>query len=344
MSVSVLTQAMPSRFEPQTIQSAQVFLADALDVYSLWATPTIIFSDGAYGIGGFAGDPVQPSGLREWYEPHVRQWSAKANGQTTLWFWNTEVGWATVHPLLLEYGWEYRGCNIWDKGIGHIAGNANTKTLRKFPVVTEVCAHYTKAVRFDFQGQQLSMQQWLRAEWLRTGLPLSKTNQACGVVNAATRKYFTNCHLWYYPPVEMFEKIVEYANRYGELSQRPYFSVNGLEPLSALEWGQMRAKFKLEYGITNVWSTPPVRGTERLKNSHGTLHANQKPLSLTERLILATSEPNDIIWEPFGGLATAALAAILNDRQCLTAEISESTYKDAIQRLRLESERLALNF
>ena len=117
MSVALLPQAKPDHFENQTIQSAQVFLANALDIYSSWARPTVIFSDGAYGIGGFPGDPVQPSLLREWYEPHIQQWSAKATGQTTLWFWNTEVGWATVHPLLLEYGWEYRGCNIWDKGI-----------------------------------------------------------------------------------------------------------------------------------------------------------------------------------------------------------------------------------
>lgn len=84
-----------------------------------------------------------------------------------------------------------------------------------------------------------------------------------------------------------------------------------------------------------------MRGAERLKNQHGTLHGNQKPLSLTERLILASSEPKDIIWEPFGGLATAALAAALNDRSCFTAEISHSIYLSAVQRLRLETQRLA---
>lgn len=213
--------------------TAQLFYGDALDLYPTWAAPTVIFSDGAYGIGGFVGDPARPQDLLEWYEPHVRAWSQFATGQTTLWFWNTEIGWATVHPLLLAHGWEYRGCNIWDKGIGHIAGNSNSKTMRKFPVVSEVCAHYTKAVFFNFQGQKLTMQQWLRAEWLRTGLPLSKTNQACGVVNAASRKYFTNCHLWYYPPTEMFERFVVYANQYGNLSGRPYFSLDGSEPLSA---------------------------------------------------------------------------------------------------------------
>ena len=65
--------------------------------------------------------------------------------ETTLWFWNSELGWATVHPVLVANGWEYRACHIWDKGLSHVAGNANTKTLRKFPVTTEVCVQYVKS-------------------------------------------------------------------------------------------------------------------------------------------------------------------------------------------------------
>jgi hypothetical protein len=334
---------MPSQSprEKTVVKTATLYRGNALDFYATWPTPTVIFSDGAYGVKGFPGDPPTPTSLDTWYEPHIKAWSEKADGGTTLWFWNTEIGWAMVHPMLVQHGWEYRGCNIWDKGVGHIAGNANSKTLRKFPVVTEVCAHYTKAVTFKFEEKQLSMQKWLRAEWLRTGLPLSKTNEACDVANAATRKYFTDCHLWYYPPVEMFEKFVTYANQYGEPSGRPYFSTDGQRSITGEEWGRMRAKFKLSHGITNVWNTPPVRGSERLKSTgSAALHSNQKPLTLTERIILATSDPGDVIWDPFGGLATTALASILNDRRCYTAEIADEVYKRAVERLRLESQRL----
>src|SRR5690606_1700911 len=58
-----------------------------------------------------------------------------AQPATTLWFWNTEIGWATVHPLLAEQGWEYVQTIVWDKGIAHIAGNVNGDTIRQFPVV-----------------------------------------------------------------------------------------------------------------------------------------------------------------------------------------------------------------
>lgn len=173
---------------------------DALTHYGQWGRPTVIVSDGAYGVSGFDGDPPSADGLADWYQRHVEAWSALALPETTLWFWNTEVGWATVHPLLARNGWEFRNCHVWNKGIGHIAGNSNSQTLRKFPVVTEVCVQYVRAVKLPTATGMLPMKEWLRYEWERTGLPLTLTNEACGVRNAATRKYFTQDHMWYYPP------------------------------------------------------------------------------------------------------------------------------------------------
>ncbi len=62
----------------------------------------------------------------------------------------------------------------------------------------------------------MTMRKWLRHEWIRAGLPLWKTNQACGVKNAATRKYFTGDHLWYFPPPDAFDALVRYANAHGK--------------------------------------------------------------------------------------------------------------------------------
>ena len=92
--------------------AVQIDLADALTRYELWPAPTVIISDGAYGVAGFPGDPPTPAGLAEWYEPHVRAWLARALPETTLWFWNTEIGWATVHPILARHGWEYRTLHV----------------------------------------------------------------------------------------------------------------------------------------------------------------------------------------------------------------------------------------
>ncbi|MGA2660699.1 MAG: DNA methyltransferase [Verrucomicrobiota bacterium] len=329
------TKADFSSLSPKVYRrgSCSIYWGDALDFYRQWARPTVIISDGAYGLGSFPGDPPTTAGLEAWYRPHVEAWTKLALPSTTLWFWNSELGWATVHPLLTSAGWEYRCCHIWDKGIAHIAGNANTKTLRKFPVVTEVCVQYVKKTYFEAQGMRMTMQEWLRHEWIRAGLPLWKTNQACGVKNAATRKYFTTDHLWHFPPPDAFDALVRYANAHGKPTGRPYFSLDGQRPLTGEQWSQMRAKFTCSAGVMNVWREPAVRGIERLKDQSQCVHMNQKPLKLLELCLKASSDEGDVVWEPFGGLCSATLAAHRLKRRAFAAESVAAFYQIAVRRL-----------
>lgn len=250
-----------------------------------------------------------------------------------MWFWNSELGWATVHPLLVGNGWKFVNCHIWNKGIAHIAGNANTKTLRKFPVVTEVCVQYVREPKIDNQ----IMRDWLRMEWGRTGLPLAHANMACGVRNAATRKYLTNDHLWYFPPPDMFENLVRYANKYGDPKGKPYFPSATGKPFTKNEWNQMRSKFHCHFGVTNVWNEPAVHGAERIRNGpNSSLHPNQKPLKIMRRIIEASSDAGDMVWEPFGGMCSAAIASCRSGRRCKSAEINSSFYQRSVERLASE--------
>jgi site-specific DNA-methyltransferase (adenine-specific) len=217
--------------------------------------------------------------------------------------------------------------------MAHAAGNSNGKTLRKFPVVTEVCVQYTKRVEFPSPHGAICMRDWLRREWERSGLPLYLTNKACGVKNAATRKYFTKDHLWYYPPPHAFEKIAAYCNEHGDRDGRPYFSIDGIQPLTSSQWAKMRAKFNFRNGVTNVWSVPAVRNSERVRANDAVVHTNQKPLSLMTLCVQSSTDENDVVWEPFGGLCTAALACLQTGRRCFAAEKAESFYNAAVARL-----------
>lgn len=311
----------------------KIALGDSINFYDSWESPMVIISDGPYGIKGFPGDPPTHEELAEWYEPHIEMWSKKSTPQTTLWFWNTEVGWATVHPILVKHGWKYRNCHIWDKGIGHIAGNVNGKSIRKLPVVTEVCVQYTKEPVFEISEKKLSMKEWLKHEWERTQLPFYKTNEACGVKDAATRKYFTQSYLWYFPPAEAFEKIQQYANLHGNKNGKPYFSIDGKKPITKDEWIKLRAKFNYSHGVTNVWHEPTVNGKERLRDGMKSLHMNQKPLKLMDRIIQTSSDEGDLIWEPFGGLCSGMVSALQLKRQGVACEIERNVFDNAIKRI-----------
>lgn len=306
---------------------ANIYFGDSLEFYDDWPTPTVIISDGAYGILGFNGDTPNPQHLKEWYLPHVEAWSRRASYQTTLWLWNTELGWATLHPLLEEYGWKFVALHVWDKGKAHIAGK-NTSNLKHLPIVTEVCAQYVREPWISGK----TIKEWLLDEWKRAGLKKSTANQAAGVKNAASRKYLDQGHLWYPPPPEAFERMVRFANEYGSPEGRPYFSLDGKRPISREEWLTLFPKFHPIQGWTNVWHRPPLKGKERVAKKKSA-HLNQKPLDLTQLIIQLTSDPGDIVWEPFGGLFTGVLAAALLDRVGYGSEIDPEYYDLGAERL-----------
>jgi hypothetical protein len=322
----------------KTFSKSNIHLScgNSLQLYHAWEHPIVIVSDGGYGILGFQGDTAGHQTLPEWYEPHIAQWSKYALPNTTLWFWNSEIGWAVVHPILEKYGWEYINCNIWNKGLGHIAGNVNTSKIRRFPVVSEMCVQYA----FKAKINGLTLQEWLISEWKRTGLPFKRANEACGVKDVATRKYFDAGHLWYFPPVEMFEKITAYANLYGNEDEKPYFSIDGIRPVSADEWSNMRYKFHCPHGFTNVWERSALRGKERVKSpvdESKAAHLNQKPLDLMRLIIESSSDEGDVVWEPFGGLFSASLAASLINRKAYAAEIDSAYYSLGVTRFETTS-------
>lgn len=325
--------------QPEVVQLGSVTLCkgDALKFYDKWASPSVIISDGPYGLGKFPGEAHSPDKLAEWYAPHAAAWAKHSEPFTTLWFWNSEIGWAKAHPALEMHGWQYEETVIWDKGIAHIAGNVNSRTIRGMPVVTEVAVRYTrKATLQTVDGDELPLKEWLRHEWQRSGLPMSQSNAACGVANAATRKYLTQCHMWYFPPGDAVAAMSKWCMEHGAETSRPYFSIDGINAPTAEAWDRMRAKWNHVHALTNVWREPPVHGVERVKNPTGSgyLHANQKPLALMERQIHASSERGDVIWEPFGGLMSATVAAVRAGRKGYAAELHPDFFDAAAQRVK----------
>jgi site-specific DNA-methyltransferase (adenine-specific) len=320
---------------------------NVLKAYETWPAPMTIISDGAYGVRGFRGDTTGPEGLAEWYQHHVEAWSRAATPATTLWFWNTEIGWANVHPLLLAHGWEYVQTITWDKGLSHIAGNVNGKTIRRFPVVSEVAVLYERRFTIDTEDGPMPVQKWLRYEWQRARLALYRANEACGVKNAATRKYLTQDWLWYWPPGIMLGRLASYANEHGVRAGRPYFSLDGERSVTAPEWDSLRYKWRHTHGLTNVWRRPALHDSERLKGTMersaprvykptaaSAAHLNQKPLEFMERQVHAVTGPGDVVWEPFGGLASASVAAVRHGRRAYVAEIDKTFQQLAEDRLR----------
>ncbi len=84
----------------------------------------------------------------------------------------------------------------------------------------------------------------------------------------------------------------------------------------------------------NAWYFPRVR----YRMPEYEQHPAQKPISLLERIIAASSNPKDIVLDPFAGTFTAARTAANLNRRSASIEIDEEYVKIGIRRLELAAE------
>ncbi len=88
------------------------------------------------------------------------------------------------------------------------------------------------------------------------------------------------------------------------------------------------------------WELPICSGKERIKVDGKKAHTTQKPEALLERVILASSNPGDIVLDPFFGSGTTGAVAKRLGRRWIGIE-RESSYINVAQ-ARIDSVQLAL--
>ncbi|WP_440690748.1 site-specific DNA-methyltransferase [Candidatus Pelagibacter sp. HIMB1782] len=82
------------------------------------------------------------------------------------------------------------------------------------------------------------------------------------------------------------------------------------------------------------WNLPICSGSERLKKNGKKIHSTQKPESLLHRILLATSNKNDLILDPFLGSGTSAAVAKKLGRNYFGIEKEKNYFKAAEERLK----------
>jgi len=83
----------------------------------------------------------------------------------------------------------------------------------------------------------------------------------------------------------------------------------------------------------NVWYFPRVR----YRMDEYEEHPTQKPISLLERIIRASSNAGDVVLDPFSGTFTTSFVAKKLNRRSIGVEIEEEYIKIGLRRLQLES-------
>lgn len=76
--------------------------------------------------------------------------------------------------------------------------------------------------------------------------------------------------------------------------------------------------------ITDVWD---------INHQEGNQHPAPFPISLAERCVLASTQKGDLVYDPFMGSGTTAIACVKNDRDYVGTEISEKYITMANKRI-----------
>ena len=85
---------------------------------------------------------------------------------------------------------------------------------------------------------------------------------------------------------------------------------------------------------SDVWEIPNVKANHVEK----TIHPCQFPVELIERLVLALSNEGDWIFDPFLGVGTTAVAALIHNRKAIGAEIQDEYSEITKERIKLAEE------
>ncbi|NBK24965.1 MAG: site-specific DNA-methyltransferase [Spirochaetia bacterium] len=136
-------------------------------------------------------------------------------------------------------------------------------------------------------------------------------NGVTGTSSVVSRHYFSDSQ-WVFPTKELYEKM-----------QTTGFWPIGYEELRKeyeelrKEYEELRRPFNPQYGVYEVIDIPIIN------NGENTTHSTTKPVKLFETLIKASSNPGDIVFDPFLGSGTTLLASRRTGRVGIGCEKSE---------------------
>jgi adenine-specific DNA-methyltransferase len=134
---------------------------------------------------------------------------------------------------------------------------------------------------------------------------------------------------WKLPLPEQYEKmrqIFSNRNHGGQYLQRPYEELR-------TEYEELRRPFTVSADVpyTDVWTFPTAR-------AYAGKHSCEKPLSLMEHIVKASSKQGTTVFDPFMGSGTTGVAAVKLGRRFIGCDLSERWVNRTRQRIETQAQ------
>lgn len=207
-------------------------------------------------------------------------------------------------PVLEEYGFELRQQIVINKGMQAVSGRA-TKNYRMFPNVTE-------SILFLCKDPKPFAKSFLKQRQNELGYSSKEINEMLGVKS-------NGGGMWSIYTGENICKQLPTEELWGKLQSILQFNV---------PYNKISQTYNPQMGLTDVWDDV------NFYEERDRIHPTQKPQKLLARLLLASSNENDIVLDPFMGGGSTALACINNNRQYIGFEIDQTYYTKSLERLK----------
>jgi len=209
---------------------------------------------------------------------------------------------AYMMPILDSLGLELKQQIMLDKGMRSVSGRA-TKNYKMFPNTTESMLLLVK-------DSKPFIKQLLKQHQKRIGISAKEINECLGVKSNGGGMWsiYTGENICEQTPTEelwaKLQEILEFSYPYEMISQT----------------------FNAEMGLTDVWTDIDFYEKNRF-------HPTQKPVKLISRLIRASSNPGNVVLDPFMGSGTTAVACAALDRVYTGFEVDKEYYEKSLHRL-----------
>ena len=206
-------------------------------------------------------------------------------------------------PILEEAGFELRQQIIINKGMQAVSGRA-TKNYKLFPNVTE-------SILFLYKDSKPFVKSFLKERQKTLGYTAKFINEELGVKSNGGGMWsiYTGKNVCKQLPTEevwmKLQNILDFNIPYTKIS----------------------LTYNPQLGITDVWDDINFYEEKRI-------HPTQKPQKAINRLVLASSNENDIVLDPFMGSGATALSCKNNNRLFIGFETDEGFYNKSLERIK----------
>ena len=312
----------------------QIHHGDCIEIMGQWPDECVdlIFADPPYNIGKAAWDKID--NYLGWCETWIAECSRVLKHNGAFWVIHKDARiLGKLSDMIEKQGRQFINWVTWDK-----YNNADSSALwamnksklnpngkRSFDQDAEYLIYHADDGQWTSQCDKSHgfifepLRTYLDNERKRAGIDKGACNTVCGFSNnpggMAARHYFSRSQ-WCLPTERHYLSLRRLFNNNngGKYLRREYEDLHREYEDLRREYEHLRPTFNNPGRTSSVWPIPPAKKT---------WHPTPKPEELLRVIIETTSNPGDVIYEPFGGSVPACRVAQKLGRKWVATEIDQ---------------------